>query len=233
MLEVRDLHTGYGRKQAVFGVSLTVSRGEIVAVIGPNGSGKSTLLKAVVGLLPAWTGEVLLDGCGIACLAPHDRVSRGIGYSPQGNRVLGTLSVLDNLRAAGTYLPQRELDRRIAQSLELFPALSGDLRVIAGRLSGGERQMLALARAMVPNPGLLLLDEPSAGLSPAAAAAALEAVAGLAASHGVSVLIVEQKVREVLPLCHRVYSLKLGRVAFSGEPQALLADKERLRQLFL
>ena len=233
MLEIRELETGYGKKQVLFGMSLEVQNGEIVALIGPNGAGKSTVLKAVCGLIPAWKGEIYFDGMRLNGSTCAQNVARGITFAPQGNRVFDELTVMENLEIGGFRLPRQELKDRIEEMFNLFPLLRERCRLEAGKLSGGEQQMLALARALVPKPKLLLLDEPSLGLAPNLVADAFERIAQINRDTGVSILIVEQKVHEVLTVCRRVYGLKLGKLAFSGDPCELSGNKERLRELFL
>jgi len=233
MLEIRELESGYGKKQVLFGLSLEVRKGEIVALIGPNGAGKSTVLKAVCGLIPVWAGEVRFDGVPTNGSTPAQNVARGVTFAPQGNRVFDELTVMENLEIGGFRLPRNELKGRIEEVFDLFPVLKKRSRQEAGKLSGGEQQMLALARALVPKPKLLLLDEPSLGLAPALVSDAFEKISEINRDTGVSILIVEQKVREVLAMSHRVYGLKLGKVAFSGLPGELLGDREKLRELFL
>jgi len=233
MLEIRELETGYGKKQVVFGLSLDVREGEIVALIGPNGAGKSTVLKTVCGLIPAWKGEICFNGTPTSASTPAKNVARGITFAPQGNRVFASLTVVENLEIGGFPLPRREARDRITQVLDVFPALKKRLRQDAGRLSGGEQQMLALARALVPKPKLLLLDEPSLGLAPNLVGTVLARIAEINRETHVGILIVEQKVRDVLGICNRVYSMKLGRIAFEGPPNELTTDKAKLRDLFL
>jgi branched-chain amino acid transport system ATP-binding protein len=233
MLEIRKLETGYGKKQVVFGLSLDVREGEIVALIGPNGAGKSTVLKAVCGLIPTWKGEICFNGTPMNGSTPAQNVARGITFAPQGNRVFTDMTVMENLEIGGYPLPRREAKERIAKVLELFPQLKERTRQDAGRLSGGEQQMLALARALVPKPRLLMLDEPSLGLAPNLLADVFTRITEINRETGVAILIVEQKVREVLEICDRVYSMKLGRVAFEGQPEDLKADKAKIKDLFL
>jgi branched-chain amino acid transport system ATP-binding protein len=225
--------TGYGKKQVLFGVSLEVAERDVVALIGPNGAGKSTVLKTVCGLLRPWKGEVRFDGALIDGCAPARNVARGITFAPQGNRVFDELTVLENLQMGGYQLPRKELSGRIEEVFNLFPLLKGRARQNAGKLSGGEQQMLAFARALVPKPKLLMLDEPSLGLQPNLVDAVFDKVASVNRDQGVTVLIVEQKVRQVLSIRRRVYSLKLGRVAFAGAPGEIADDTEKLRRLFL
>ena len=227
------MDAGYGKKQVLFGVTLAVPSGEIVAIIGPNGSGKSTALKVVHGLLPAWRGQVDFQGKPLDGCSPAMRVSKGITYAPQGNRVFAELTVLENLEIGGCQLSKKDLRPRIEAVLQFFPVLAERRKQIAGRLSGGEQQMLATGRALIPQPKLLMLDEPSLGLSPNLVAQVFEKIVEINRSTGTAVLIVEQKVREVLKICQRVYSLKLGKVAYDGMPAPLQTDKAKLKDLFL
>ena len=233
MLKIRELETGYGKKQVLFGPSLEVSAGEIVALIGPNGAGKSTVLKAVCGLIPAWKGEINFNGDVTNGSTPAQNVARGITFAPQGNRVFADLTVMENLEIGGYPLQRKQAKERIAQMLEFFPVLKERTRQDAGRLSGGEQQMLALARALVPRPKLLMLDEPSLGLAPNLVATVFKRIAEISHEAGVAILIVEQKVREVLDICNRAYSMKLGKIAFEGHPEELKSDKTKIRDLFL
>ncbi len=233
MLEIRQLETGYGKKQVLFGLSLEVHEGEIVALIGPNGAGKSTVLKAVCGLIPAWKGEIRFNGDVTNGSTPARNVARGITFAPQGSRVFEDLTVMENLEIGGFQLPRNELKSRVAQMFQMFPVLKERYRQDAGKLSGGEQQMLALARALIPNPTLLMLDEPSLGLSPNLVATVFSKISEINTETGVTILIVEQKVREVLDITMRVYSIRLGKVAFEGSPGELKEDKARLKQLFL
>jgi len=233
MLKIRELDTGYGKKQVLFGLSMQVRNGDVVALIGPNGAGKSTVLKAVCGLIPTWSGTICFDGTVTNGSTPAQNVARGLTFAPQGNRVFTDLTVMENLEIGGFQLPRKELRGRIAQVIEMFPILKDRAKQDAGDLSGGEQQMLALARALVAKPKLLMLDEPSLGLSPNLVRSVFEKIAEVNRDTGVSILIVEQKVREVLRICSRVYSLKLGKLAFDGTPEELRDDKAKLKDLFL
>ena len=233
ILHVSDLVAGYGKKQVLNGVNLDVRRGEIVALIGHNGAGKSTLLKAAFGLIPVWEGQVLLDGQMWPKLAPRELLRAGVAYVPQGNRVFADLTVYENLEMGGVTLPNRErLEEGIKRVLNLFPSLGARLKQRAGTLSGGEKQMLALANGLILSPRLLFLDEPSLGLAPLLVSEALGRIKEISRRDGVSVLIVEQKVREVLKIAQRVYVLRNGRVSFSGVADDL-RDDARLRQVYL
>jgi len=233
MLQIKELETGYGKKQVLFGLTLEVRAGEITALIGPNGAGKSTVLKAVCGLIEPWNGEIRFESNMINGSTPARNVARGLTFAPQGSRVFADLTVRENLEIGGFQLPRNQLKDRISLMLQMFPVLHERLGQDAGKLSGGEQQMLALARALVPNPKLLMLDEPSLGLSPNFVSAVFEKIIELNKMTGVTVLIVEQKVREVLEICDRIYSIKLGKVAFGGIPNKLKEDKAKLKQLFL
>ena len=233
MLAIRDLETGYGKKQVLFGLSMEVREGEIVALIGPNGAGKSTVLKTVCGLIPAWKGEIWFNGSPVNGTTPARNVARGITFAPQGSRVFHDLTVKENLEVGGSQLPRKVVRERIEHILQFFPALKERTRQDAGRLSGGEQQMLALARALVQKPKLLMLDEPSLGLSPNLVRTVFEKIVEINRENKLSIFIVEQKVREVLEICNRVYSMKLGKVAFEGQPEELRDDKTKLKNLFL
>lgn len=233
MLGIKELETGYGKKQVLFGLSIEVGKGEIVALIGPNGAGKSTVLKAVCGLIPAWKGEIQFNGDMTACSTPAQNVARGITFAPQGSRVFTGLTVMENLEIGGFQLPRKEAKSRIEEVLDFFPVFKERIWQDAGRLSGGEQQMLAIARALVPKPKLLMLDEPSLGLSPNIVKEVFKKVVELNREAGMSILIVEQKVREILEICKRVYSIKLGKVVYEGVPEDLKYDKAKLKQLFL
>lgn len=194
MLEVNSLVAGYGKKQVLNGLDVVVSYGEIVALIGHNGAGKSTFLKVVFGLLPAWEGRVVFDKKPLNLMKTHDLLRAGMAYIPQGNRVFTDLSVRENLEIAGVTLSSRErLKDGINRALELFPTLRARLHQRAGTLSGGEKQMLALANSFVLSPRMILLDEPSLGLSPWMVKEAFSQIEQLNCKNGVTVLIVEQK----------------------------------------
>ncbi|GAA2007861.1 ATP-binding cassette domain-containing protein [Microbacterium ulmi] len=230
VLDVRGLTAGYhpGRP-IVSDIDAQVRRGEIAAIIGANGAGKSTLLKAVAGIVPVSTGTVSVDGSDMSRTSVHRRVRDGIGYVPQSRNVFPSLTVAENLRM-GEY--GRRHDREaIDRVLAIFPGLRDRLGARAGSLSGGQRQAVAMARALMPQPRLLLLDEPSAGLSPMAQTSAFETIADTARS-GVAVLIVEQNARDCLAISHRGYVLEQGRVALTGTGHDLLHD-DRVIELYL
>ena len=232
-LRVDRLVAGYGKKQVLAGVDLDVPSGEIVALIGHNGAGKSTLLKTVFGLLPVWSGSVSLNGTKLRSPAPRELLRLGVSYAPQGNRVFTDLSVRENLEMGlATCRDRRRFGERAERVFSLFPALKPRLRQRAGTLSGGEKQMLALGSALMLSPRLLLLDEPSLGLAPRLAAEALGRIQQVSAQTNAAVLIVEQKVREVLRISDRVYVLRNGTVSYSGLAGAL-EDDAMLRKVYL
>ena len=224
MLEIADLHVGYGRVEAVRGVSLGLAPGQIVSVIGPNGAGKTTLLAAVMGLLPS-RGALRFEGTDLRGLDVEARVERGLCLVPEKRELFGELSVIDNLML-GAY-SRRARREAVKQSLELvygrFPRLAERRRQRASTLSGGERQMLALGRALMAAPRLLMLDEPSLGLAPLMVQEILAIVRGLR-DDGVSILLVEQNARAALESSDEGYVLETGEVALSGASRALASD---------
>jgi len=232
VLKTDSVITGYGKKQIVNGVTLEVASGQIVALIGHNGAGKSTLLKSIFGLIPIWKGEVILYDQVLRELTPRRMIQQGVAYVPQGNRVFTELTVQENLEIGGDTLSDKQsLDQRIERSFTLFPSLKANLCQIAGNLSGGEKQMLALASALVLSPRLLLLDEPSLGLAPPLISAAFSHIQQISRDFGISILIVEQKVREVIKIAHRIYVLRNGNISFVGDAKAL--DDTKLREVYL
>lgn len=228
-LDVLDLVCGYGQKRVVNGVSLQVMPGEIVALIGPNGAGKSTLLKGIFGLLRIHSGRLCLDGSEIANRKPSLLVRSGMAYVPQGSRVFPDMTVRENLEMGGfACIGNGEINERIAKMESLFPILADRKRQLACKLSGGEKQMLALAQALMTSPKILLLDEPSLGLSPQATNEALSAVRRLNTELGTAVLLVEQNVREALNISDRVYVLRQGGVVLEALSDDITMDDLRV-----
>ncbi len=217
----------------MFHLSLAANEGEVIGIIGPNGAGKSTILKAICGLLPLWTGDIVFDGKSISGNSPSKNIRLGITFCPQGNRVFDELTVLENLEIGGYLLAKKQLKEGIERIIQLFPVLKERLKQNAGNLSGGEKQMLALARALIPSPRLLLLDEPSLGLAPNLLDSVFKKLKEINREFNLTMLIVEQKVKEILSISHYVHSIKLGKVAFSGLPDELKDNKEKLKELFL
>jgi branched-chain amino acid transport system ATP-binding protein len=231
MLEIRDVHTYYDTSHILQGVSLSVGDGEIVAVLGRNGVGKTTLMRSIVGVTPPRRGRILYRGADIAGLPPHVITGRSIALVPQGRRIFASLSVRENL-VLGIRAPQA--GRAAAWTLERVHALFPILRERAGQrgtsLSGGEQQMLACARALLSNPDLLLMDEPSEGLAPQK----VRELGGLMDElrrGGLSVLLVEQKLAFAVRYADRVYVMSKGEIAFEGRPDALVADRDLLERL--
>jgi len=223
LLVVSNVVAGYVTGVDILqGVNLKVDSGELIGIIGPNGAGKSTLVKAVFGLVTVRSGEVTLRGVDITSLTAHELVEQGVGYVPQVRNVFGSLSIEENLRM-GLYLRPALLAERMAAITSLFPVLAERRSARAGSLSGGQRQVLAMARALMMEPSVLLLDEPSAGLSPIMQDEVFERIVEINAS-GVSVLIVEQNAHKALRVCDRAYVLDQGRDAYTGTGQELLAD---------
>jgi branched-chain amino acid transport system ATP-binding protein len=231
LLAAEDVVAGYVPEVDILrGCTLRVDDGEVVGIIGANGAGKSTLVKAVFGLVPVRSGRVRLRGDDITALAAHELVARGVGYVAQRDNVFPSLTVDDNLRM-GVYLRPHDFDERRAAVVDLFPRLGERARQRAGALSGGERQMLAMARALMMAPSVLLLDEPSAGLSPAMQADVFDRVLEVNRA-GVSVLIVEQNAQRCLEISHRAYVLDQGKEAHTGTGRDLLADP-KVAELYL
>jgi branched-chain amino acid transport system ATP-binding protein len=223
-LKVTDLRVSYGGIAAVKGISLEVARGEIVTLIGANGAGKTSTLKAIVGLVPARSGEVVLFGESLRSVPTHRIVGRGVALVPEGRAIFGNLTVCENLEL-GAFL-QREPQlrgERLAQVLRLFPRLSERMAQEAGTLSGGEQQMLAIGRALMSGPKLLLLDEPSLGLAPKLVEQIFQAIVAVAQG-GLTILLVEQNTRLALETASRAYVLVTGELALSGECLELRQD---------
>jgi branched-chain amino acid transport system ATP-binding protein/neutral amino acid transport system ATP-binding protein len=230
-LTARGIVAGYSAADEVLkGVDFQVREGEIVCVIGPNGAGKSTLLKAIAGLIKPSRGSVDLQGKDITGLAARDVSRLGLAYVPQEHNVFPTMSVRENLEMGG-YVDRRAAEQRIEAAFERFPVLSNKRRHAARTLSGGERQMLAMAMALMVEPVVLLLDEPSAGLSPLAAATLFDNIIAIHRS-GVSIALVEQNANEALAISDRAYILVDGRNARTGGAKTLAADPE-IRRIFL
>jgi ABC-type branched-subunit amino acid transport system ATPase component len=225
-LRTEELTAGYGGSPVVHGVSISVQPGEIVSIVGPNGSGKSTLLKAIVGVVEVLSGHVWIGEREVTGWSA-ERVARiGVGYVPQIDDVFTPLTVRENLEMGGYLLPPREVAQRIQRVLSVFPQLASMTGRRAGRLSGGERKMLAMGRALMLNPELVLLDEPTANLAPIIARTVLsQHVRGLAAT-GASVLVVEQRARAVLEISDRTYVMGGGRLRMHGRPAELAGEPE-------
>jgi branched-chain amino acid transport system ATP-binding protein len=231
LLEVRDLTVTYGQRRALEGVSLAVGAGEIVTLLGANGSGKSTTLRAISGLVRPARGQVLYEGRDVTHLAADRIVAAGVGHVPEGREIFPEFTVLENLQVGAHTVPAREVPARVEAAFALFPVLRERRGQLAGTLSGGEQQMLAISRALMARPRLLLLDEPSLGLAPLLAREIFRVIRRINES-GVTVLLVEQNARRALAVAARGYVLETGRVAVSGPSAALVADP-RIRHAYL
>jgi branched-chain amino acid transport system ATP-binding protein len=224
MLQVSDLSVAYGDLRVLWSVSFEVRAGELVALIGPNGAGKSTALRAIAGLIPAEGGRVTLDGASLLDEPPHTRIRRGLSLVPEGRGLFPAMTVRENLELGGFAVPPPEgLPAALDRAAALFPILAARRGQLAGTLSGGEQQMLAIAVALLSHPRLLVLDEPSLGLAPVVVDHLYETIARLRRD-GLTILLVEQQVYLALELADRAYVLETGRIRQEGAGRALLAD---------
>ena len=233
MLEVSGLEVRYGSVTAVKGISLEVAEGEVVAIIGPNGAGKTSTLRAITGLVPTAGGRVVFRGTDVSRWKAHRIVTLGLCHAPEGRRLFPQMTVMENLRM-GAYRRRgpAEIGRTLAQVEELFPRLAERRAQLAGTLSGGEQQMLAIGRALMAEPRLLVLDEPSFGLAPMIVREIGRIVRSINRERGVSVLLVEQNARMALGIAGRAYVMETGRVALSG-PSATLAESPHVKAAYL
>lgn len=230
LLEITGLDAHYGRIRALSAVDVAVGEGELVAIVGANGAGKTTLLRTLSGVHPASAGTIRFDGGDITRLSAHARVAAGIVQVPEGRQLFGPLSVEDNLRL-GAFRRRHRPEEDIGRVYAMFPALGQRRRQPAGTLSGGQQQMVAMGRALMANPRLLLLDEPSMGLAPLLVAEIFKAVQALK-EQGTTILLVEQNATAALAIADRAYVLETGSVTLRGTGAALLAD-EGVRQAYL
>jgi branched-chain amino acid transport system ATP-binding protein len=232
MLEIRNVTAGYGHFTALWDVSLRVGAGEAVAVVGPNGAGKTTLLRVISGLIPTRSGTFGVEGTSLTGLAAHQIVAHGIAHVPEGRRLFPALTVADNLKM-GAFLPAARAHH--AESLErvysLFPVLAERRTQRAGSMSGGEQQMLAIGRALMSRPKLILLDEPSMGLAPVMVLRLFDLIRRVR-EEGYTILVVEQNVRQVLKLVDRAYLLEVGRIRMEGRA-AELAEQDFVRKAYM
>jgi branched-chain amino acid transport system ATP-binding protein len=231
MLSVEGLRSGYGRIEALHGVSIDVAAGEIVSLLGANGAGKTTLLRAISGVQPISGGRIRFEGRELDGLPAHRRVALGIAQVPEGRQVFAPLAVEDNRKRGAWTRRDASLAAELAMMYELFPLLAARRHASAGMLSGGEQQMLAISRALMAKPRLLLLDEPSMGLAPMLVEQILDTVRRLKQS-GLTVLLVEQNARAALAIADRAYVVETGRIVASGSATELLAD-ERVQAAYL
>jgi len=232
-LQIHNLHSGYGKKRVLAGVSLEVREREIVALVGHNGAGKSTLLKSITGLLPKVEGEIVWDNASILNRSPAQNLRAGIVYCPEGAQVFRTLTVRENLALGGYAFGDAAATRRnIAKVLDLFPALAKKAGVKGGQLSGGERQMLAIGIGLIASPRLAMFDEPSGGLAPMLVEAVFDAIKVIVSQFDTSVLVVEQNIDMAFGVADRAYVLANGAIADSGLPAELMRDGRLHRSFF-
>ena len=230
LLEVKDLHVNYGAIAAIKGIDLNVARGEVVTILGANGAGKTTTLRTISGLLKAASGSIVFDGRELSKLQAHEIVALGMSHSPEGRRVFSTLSVEENLMM-GAYTLKKYDQATLDWIYEILPRLKERRKQLAGTLSGGEQQMLAIGRAIMSKPKLLILDEPSLGLAPVLVKVIFKAIKAIAKS-GVTVLLVEQNAKAALKLADRGYVLELGKITHTGSSEELL-NSEVIQEAYL
>ncbi len=225
LLQMRRLTTGYGKKTVVRDIDLHIGEGDIVTLLGSNGVGKTTILRTIIGQLKPWTGELLFKGRDMAELPPHRIASLGVGYCPEGRHMFGNLTVLENLVVGGYLLKTKDEFRQNLQWIyTLFPRLQERSRQMAETLSGGEQQMLAIARALITRPRLLLLDEPSLGLAPIIVEMIVDTLVQINKA-GFSIFLVEQNARLALEISNYAFVMENGAIAHQGDPQELLEDR--------
>lgn len=232
MLEIKDLHVFYGKVHAVKGVSLTVNQGEIVSLLGSNGAGKSSILKTICGLVRPAEGKVLFQGKDLTKIKPHKLVQEGIGYVPEGRRIFPVLTVKENLLTGAYHRKDRSgILRDMERVYEYFPILKTKNDVLAGNLSGGQQQMLALGRALLSNPSFLLLDEPSMGLAPSIVEQIFEIIKVLQ-QEGLTIMLVEQNAFSALSIANRAYVVETGKIALEGNAEDLKNNNE-VKEIYL
>lgn len=234
MIEVKGVVAGYTAEVDILrGMSLHAAEKEIVTLLGPNGCGKSTLLKTIAGYLQPRQGQVVLEGLDVSRVPVYEKIRRcRLGFVPQSDNVFASLSIRENLQVGGHYQSKEDNQRRIDELCAAYPILARKFNAPAASMSGGERQILALARALMPRPSLLLLDEPSAGLSPKVLLEVFEAIQQIRAEEGVTILMVEQNAMEALRISDRAYVLSMGRVALTGNARELMHDPQ-VSELYL
>lgn len=226
LMEIRDLCAGYGDLQVLFNISLNVGAGEVVSLVGSNGAGKTTLLRILSGLQPIMSGSIMYDGMDLLACKPYDRASIGISHIPQGRGILGALTVRENLEM-GAYprVAKASMQQHMEEAFQMFPRLRERQNQMAGSLSGGEQQMLAIARSLMISPKLLMLDEPSLGLAPIVVKDMFDIIRDVS-KRGVSILIVEQNLKQALNAANRGYVIETGRIVMEGRGDELLSNKD-------
>ena len=226
LLKLSGVHTHYGHIHALKGMDLEVATGEVVTLIGANGAGKSTLMMTLFGAPRASAGRIVFEGEDITRLSPHEVARRGIALVPEGRRIFPRMTVLENIQIGATFADPANFDADLQRMFAMFPILEQRLQQRAGTLSGGEQQMLAIARALMGRPRLLMLDEPSLGLAPIYIRRVFEIIRELNRDHGMTILLVEQNAHHALRVAHRGYVLQHGEVVLSGSGAELLASPE-------
>lgn len=232
LLKIDNLFTGYGGTEILHGISMHVEKDEIVTIIGPNGSGKSTLLKAVMGYLKLYQGSLSFNGTDITQTRTVERARMGIAYVPQLENVFPSLTIQETLEMGGYALNKRDMKKALETMFQLFPVLSEKRNMKVATMSGGQRQMLAMGRALMVNPTLMLLDEPSAGLSPKVSEQVFDKIMEIAATEGTAMIIVEQDAEQSLAISSRGYVFAMGEVAFEG-PATHILSHEKIREAYL
>ncbi len=226
MIRVENLNAGYKELHVLFDINAEMPKNKITTIVGPNGSGKSTLLKAIFGLATVYSGSVRMNGKDITDVPPHEKARLGLAYLPQVENVFVNLTVMENLKIAGYTLEKKELDERIKVALDFFPELKYYTNRKAGTLSGGERQFLAIAMALVKNAKVIMLDEPTAQLSPKLAEVVFQKIVDLRDSLNLTVILVEQNAKRALEISDKAYMLISGRVVFEGDAKDLLEHEK-------
>jgi len=233
LLSIENIIASYYKREVLFNLTLNIEKGETVALIGPNGSGKSTLLKVIIGLLFPKEGRVIFKGKDISTLSTQKRVKEGMGYLIQGGEIFNNLTVIENLKMGGIHLNKTLLKERIEDVFSTFPLLKNLQDRRGGLLSGGERQSLALGIVLMKKPDLLLLDEPTAGLSPGKTKEILEKISSLSQKLKTTILLVEQNIKEALAISNRCYILKSGKIVGEEKSSELLKDLSKLNKIFI
>jgi len=231
-LEANNIFAGYGKSEILHGISICIEKREAITIIGPNGAGKSTLLKAIMGYIPVFKGEVYWKGENITHLEPHEKVSRGFGYVPQLGNVFSSLTVKENLEMGGFIEDKEVIKERMDKAFHLFPILADRLKQKAGTLSGGQRQMLGMARALMTDPELLMLDEPSAGLSPKVSEELFSIIADIHNKIDSAIIMIEQDAYQSLSISDRGYVLVMGQNEFEDRADKILSN-EKIREAYL
>jgi ABC-type branched-subunit amino acid transport system ATPase component len=226
ILEVSNIVAGYGKTEILHGISIHIKENEIVTIIGPNGAGKSTLLKAIMGYISIFSGDIFWKGNNITDLKPHEKVNNGFAYVPQLGNVFPSLSVMENLEMGGFTLDKGLIQERMDKAFHLFPILAERLRQKAGTLSGGQRQMLGMARALMTDPGLLMLDEPSAGLSPKVSEEVFAIIKDVHNKMANAIIMIEQDAYQSLSISDRGYVLVMGQNEFEDKADRILSNKK-------